>query len=695
MTFTDIVIKNLKYNIRRFLSFFFVNSFVVAVLFMYGSLLFNDRLNNDPAIRSSQSLIVMAACGIIIFSIIFLAYTSIYFVKSRGREFGVYLTLGMTTRDLVRQVLLESCVVFIISALIGTMSGLLLGKLFYLALGKVLAISADLYFINWKSFLLSLGVFLLMFLLNMVFTRRFIHKLSIVDITKSGRTKGVAKQRPLVGIVSVIVFAVSLWFFHAVATGQDFIVGFVRAQPILSICVPVCGILGSLFFIIGFGIAGIRLILQKFPSAYNRNILLLAGLSHRFLSYRVSLYSVSLLIAFAVFFTGVGMSFYNYGDMTIDVFQPYDFMIERRGDINAITEDEVVDIVKSSGGEIKSISTLSYLDCQTYRKLLTRDGLFVNFRQTSYLVSESEFNRHMGFHINLQPDELLLAYNQKALADAPVDYDTLITVEPYLQGTERADGFRDNPTDMDSFAAALGGVKSLRYTRGKTSSMFCAFVDSYGNLEFAGAMASVVDDSVYEKIRGDQQNDVLLFNLKSGDEKSVFNALLSDLRKRNNGDSGLWASEVIEYANKEDVTQLRPISKAERFEILFRANGFLLFALSFLGLLFLMSSCIVLYYKLISDTDEESEQVSLLKKVGLTIRECRAYLQTHIAVIFFTPFLFGGLLGLYLVYDLFSFSAYVGFLVSKVAMMYGAIVLLDILLFFSLKRRYFKDVKLY
>ncbi|MDF2717557.1 MAG: hypothetical protein K0R28_4482 [Paenibacillus sp.] len=43
MTYRHIVIQNLKYNIKRFLSYLFVNSFVVSVLFLYGSLLFSPR----------------------------------------------------------------------------------------------------------------------------------------------------------------------------------------------------------------------------------------------------------------------------------------------------------------------------------------------------------------------------------------------------------------------------------------------------------------------------------------------------------------------------------------------------------------------------------------------------------------------------------------------------------------------------
>ncbi len=669
---------------------------------MYGSLLFNDILNEDPAIQSSQSLIVMAAVGILIFSVVFLTYTGIYFVKSRGREFGVYLTLGMTTRDLSRMVVFESFVVSISSALLGLLSGLLFSKLFYLALEKILNLSNDIYFLNYKTFLLSLGVFLVILLFNMAFIGRFIRKMSIVEITKSSRTKGVSKQRPIVGIVAFMVLAISLWFFNAIVKGDELVIDFVRDHAILAPCMAFTGIMSSMFFVIGSGISGIREVLKKFPAVYNKHILLLSGLSHRFLSYRISLYSVSLLITLAVFFIGIGMSFYNYTDMTIDDFQPYDFMIENRGNANAMSAQELTELVAKNGGEIDRISALPYLDGQIYRDLHDRENLFVNYRSTGYIIKESDYNRHMSQNISLAPDELLLVLNQKGNAEESEtsSFDTLLAIEPYDKALVRADAFREKGWDKNTFVASLSDIPHLEYTDNKTKSMFGTFINSYGNLEFAGATASVIDDDVYDSIKGNQQNQVFLFNLKSGDQKQIFDAILKALIQRNieNGvmdpsnASQIWAGSAVDFYDKGDISQLRPISKVERYEICFRANGFLLFALDFLGILFLISSFIVLYYKLISDSDEDAEQVNLLKKVGLTVDECRSYLQTHTAIIFFTPLVLGGLLGLYLVNDFVSFTPYSGILMLRVAAMFSAVALVDILLYFSLRKRFFREV---
>ncbi len=703
MTFRDITLANLKYNAKRFASFFFVNSFVVAVLFMYGSLLFNDILNKDPAIQSSQSLIVMAACAILIFSVMFLTYTGIYFIKSRGREFGVYLTLGMTASDLSRMVIQEYFLIFLASSGVGVAAGLLFSRLFYLALAKVLAISSEIYFISYKTFLLSVGVFFLIFLCNIIFIHVYIRRMTIMDIMKSEYNKSAIRQHPIAGIVSCLVFAASLWLFNAMVTGDDLVTDYVRKYPILIPAAAVTGILLSLFFIMGSAITGIGFLLKKMPAVYHRNLLLLSGLSHKFRAYRISLFTVTLLISFAVLFIGIGMSFYSYTDMSIQDYLPFDIMIDQRGAYNQTTRQEIERLVRENGGEIEQLQSLRYLDSQTYREFPNKDMLFVNYRTNGYVLQESEYNRLMKQNLQIAENELVIVYNQAGLPEQFSGFHTWLTVEDYGDGLKRADAFREQGTRKTEFLGSLQNCTVLQYEDANTKSMFAPFINSYGNLEFAGAMGSVIDDSVFDSIAAQQKNVVYLLNLKQGDEAKIFNAIEGTLRQRNI-DAGLvkqediptlWKTEELDMLNKDLISHLRPISKAYKMEIAFRANSFLLFSLSFLGILFLISSCIVLYYKIISDADEEMQQVNLLKRVGMTNAECRSYLQNHLAILFFAPLLLGGLLGLNLVNDFLAFTSYSGLIMLRVFAMYSAVALFDIVLYMSLRKRFFREVRVY
>ena len=699
MTFRHIIVQNLKFNTKRFLSYLFVNSFVVAVLFLYGSLLFNEVLAQDAAMRLAKPYIDAAAYAIVLFSVVFVTYTGIYFVKSRGREFGVYLTLGMTTRDLSRMVRFENLVIVAGSILCGLLSGLLLSKLFYLVLSRVLAVSDEIYYISYKTFLLSLGVFLFVFLCNLVFTSRFLRKLSIVQITKASSTKGFSKPRPVLGCIALVVFIASLWFYHAAIVDGDRIQEFIKDYPMAGYLILVLGIFGSLFFVVAFCIDGVRMLFKRIPSLYNRHILILSNLSHRFVAYKASLYMVTLLITLAVVFMGFGLITYSYTKKTIGDYVPFDYMVESAGEINRIIGPELQAVVSGNGGTLESFHALEFIPDVNYRN--APEG-FIPHLGASMLVSESQYNRHMGLSLEIAPEELVIVTNRKELAVEKIDYDTVITVEPWREGINRADAFTRNPVPMDEFLSKLGNTQRLVYESGKTTVMYANFINSYGNLEFPGVMANVVDDSVYDRIQA-QRDTAYMFNLKSGDGDRIYSALLDVLREKNNADSSLWASTETKFVDREGgvyverdkAESLRPIYQAERFEIAFRINGFLLFAMSFLGFLFLLSSSIVLYYKVATDLDEEKEHAALLTKIGLTAGEYKSYLRTHLAIVFFAPMVIGGVLGLFLINGMLNFTVYANYLKSQVLMMYGIFVVFDVLFYLSLKNKFIRGVGLF
>ncbi|SEO82222.1 FtsX-like permease family protein [Paenibacillus sp. OV219] len=695
LTFRHIVNQNLKFNFKRFISYLFVNGFVVAVLFMYGSLLYNKVLAEDASTKLMMDYIGICTYAIILFSVVFVAYTGIYFVKSRGKEFSVYLTLGMTRRDLIRMIYVESLVIVAGSAVSGIALGLLLSKLFYLILGRILGLSTSIYFISGKTYLLSLGVFGGVFLCNMLFTSVFIRRLSIIQIGKAGSTKGLAKTRPIIGFLSIIATVVAMYTFDAVSTGDTLFGYTIEAQYRSPLIVgSIFTVFVALYFVIPTCMDVVRLVMGMFPSLYNRNLLIMTNLKHRFVAYKVSLYIVSLLICCAIMSMGFGLSFYSYTHKTIGQNLPYDFMIESGGGINKVSEAEVKQIVASSGGELSDYSSLPYIYDENYRDYGTR---FNHDYTDTIVISESNFNRHTGLSVDVKPDELLLVYNQNSYAETSVDYNTIMTIEPWRQGSERANAFEANQISKEAFLQSLGksSAVKLEFQREKTHAMVEHFINSYGDVEFEGVMANVVDDSVYAKLAPHvAEYTAHQFNLKRGDGEKVFASILDALRASNHADSSLWASTDTQFGNKDQAEALRPIYKKERYDIAFKINGLLFFSLGFLGMLFLLSSSVVLYYKMVTDVDEEKEQIALLKRIGLTVAECKSYLQMHLAVVFFAPLVIGGILGIYFLSFAWSGANMAWFLFGRVGLMYGAFALLDVLFYMALRKKFFRSVRI-
>ena len=158
MTFLSIVKKNFKYNFSRYISFYFINSLIVGMLFVYGSLAFNNEVKNVIASNSANNnlmptILNMSLLVLCIFSVVFITYTNLEFLKNRGKEFGMYLTLGMTRKDLVKLILFENIGILISSIITGIAGGMLLGRLFYMGFEKVLNIDSLKFEITSKGIL--------------------------------------------------------------------------------------------------------------------------------------------------------------------------------------------------------------------------------------------------------------------------------------------------------------------------------------------------------------------------------------------------------------------------------------------------------------------------------------------------------------------------------------------------------------
>ncbi|HYE08928.1 MAG TPA: hypothetical protein VEF53_01970 [Patescibacteria group bacterium] len=57
--------------------------------------------------------------------------------------------------------------------------------------------------------------------------------------------------------------------------------------------------------------------------------------------------------------------------------------------------------------------------------------------------------------MNVAPDELVVVYNVKGLVDEMINYDTVITIEPWRKGIERVEAFRQNPVAMGEYISYL------------------------------------------------------------------------------------------------------------------------------------------------------------------------------------------------------------------------------------------------
>lgn len=691
MTFSSVIRKNFSYNFNKFISFYFVNSLIIAMLFMYGSLIYNPAILDSIGKTTLYETVNMALMGIILFSIVFITYTNISFLKNRGKEFGMYLTLGMTTRDLTKVIFVENLGIMSASLITGVFSGALFGRLFYLGLNKFLTNTNIPYDLNYKSFLLSIGIFVLIFVGNLIFNVIYIRRISIIDSIKSSKKKEIGKTHVVFGAIALVVLIVSMYclpksLLKEIFKDQSYMIGVFIG--LIMIC-P--------YIIIGSLIGVVKSILRIFPRFYNNNLLVLSNLSHRFLAYKNILYMLSLLVAGAMFFVGYSYSMFKSTEEFVRNDNPYDIMFIETEEYNVVNKLDVEEVISSSGGGIKEYGVLESLIIPEFREA---GDEYSYWTEEQTIISETNYNNHMGTNVDINSGESLYitVYAEKMEFQHPTSVLTLIDegrMEEFLDLLRRND-FKISKEDLKEFTSDNVSLelnsKNIKEEEG------VPFVNSRRTSEYSLGTAFVLADEDYELLKSNlttqSMRKVHLLKVENGD--AAFEGLLHYLRGENGLDKSYWQEGNLWGRTSEDEEgrkeAYRPIYTEELIEMQFNDNGIMFFTMIFIGVLFVIANGVVLYYKILSDIQDEEERLTALSRIGVKEKEIKSMITKEIAITFFMPILFGGGLGLYFLYVMVSNSGMIRPIMEKslLVLMVGA--LFQIIFYLICRRKYIREV---
>lgn len=604
----------------------------------------------------------------------------------------MYLTLGMTTKDLTKLILFENLGIMIASLATGMLSGALFGRLFYMGLNKILSDTTIPYELNYKSFLLSGGIFALIFICNFIFNAIYIRSVSIIDAIKAEKKKEVAGSNLLLGSISVILLIIALYclpktMLKEMFKEQSYMIG------VFVVIIMICP-----YLIIGSFIAIIKKIFSKMPNIYNRNLLVLSNLSHRFLGYKNILYVLSLLVAGAMFFVGYSYSIYASTREYVNNDNPFEIMFVESDKYNRVDKDNLEEAINSANGNIEKYNVLEFVEVPIFRE----NGNTLSFWTDGQpVISESNYNNHMGAKVDIKEDEALYitVANERLEFEHPTAILTNLTEEK-LDEVREASADHSYSISRESLDNIIGDnfkweIKDTNIKEEKnvrfTNFRYCG--------EYYSGSALVIDDEAYESLKVNFTESSIknlhLMNVKNKD--IAFNELMSYLKDINNLDNSYWKEGSIWGGKISDdergtIESYRPIYREELVRMQLDNNGMMLFTMIFIGLLFVIANGVVLYYKVFSDIKDEEERIISLNRIGIIQSEIKATIKKELAITFFAPIIIGGSLGLYFLYIMVSNSGMTKLLMSKALIVLLVGFIIQVLLYLISLRKYFKEV---
>lgn len=287
--------RNVKRQMGNYLIYFMTVALTVALLFAINNIICSSNLavfvDRGESAREALQVMVAAISSIVAFV---LSYATSFLLKRRKREFGMYLTLGMTRRDILTVFLMETFVIGSIA--LGT--GLVAGALFFQGMMAVMMKLLEMEFAiapysargAFRTVVLTAGIFLLASAVSGI----YLWRASIYDLIHGEKRMEKGTERPLAWVfVTIVSFAAmaacSILFWRdmerAILQGHRIDgMGYLLAGFLLSVALLHIGAAKSMVFLLlgrhGFCSCGANtFVLRQLSGNLNANALMLGCLA--------------------------------------------------------------------------------------------------------------------------------------------------------------------------------------------------------------------------------------------------------------------------------------------------------------------------------------------------------------------------------------------------------------------------------
>ena len=182
---------------------------------------------------------------------VFLIYFNNFFVKKRSQDLGVLAILGFSKRELTKLLTLENLVILVLSYLVSLLLGPTLYFLAVLVITHLLDLTMEVqWFITVKEIIESLGILVVVFLINFITNGVIIAKQSLIEFVnfskKAEKKIRIRKVRAIIAITALLLsYVLCLMTVFSSTRKMLLSVGMVPISLLIIILV----ILGSIFTI--------------------------------------------------------------------------------------------------------------------------------------------------------------------------------------------------------------------------------------------------------------------------------------------------------------------------------------------------------------------------------------------------------------------------------------------------------------
>lgn len=308
---TKFALKNLKANKIVNIPYILSTSIMVAILFIMISL-----LDNKYVMQKDQfgAIIVFGSIIIAIFTFAIIMYANRFLIKRRFKEFGLYRVFGLENKHINRILLKEKSIFFVIISILTIIFGITLGKVLFLAVGKLMQENFSImqFGVSTKAVILSLLFNLVISVLTFIFDILNIKSATTRDLFAKGqKSESEPKVKVVFFILAIILTAIGYYIALTIEGSLESLLMFFVAS-LLVLFGTYCGFVAITIFVL-------KLMKKNKKFFYkSKNFITVSGMLYRMKSNAVGLASIAILCTGVVVSSSTTMAIYNSAEKVVD-----------------------------------------------------------------------------------------------------------------------------------------------------------------------------------------------------------------------------------------------------------------------------------------------------------------------------------------------------------------------------------------
>lgn len=613
-------LKNISKSIKDYTIYFFTLILGVAIFYVFNAI--DDQtimLNVSSSTYEIIKLLTQILSGVSVFVSFILAFLIIYasrfLIKRRNKEFGIYLTLGMSKRKISLILFFETLIIGIASLALGLGIGVSLSQLMSIVVANMFEANLTKFtFIFSKSACLkTLLYFSIMYLVVMIFNTINISKCKLIDLIHANKkSEKIKLKNPYLCTIIFILSCILLGYAYYEVTGD---ISTLSDYKILYSSIAF-GALATFF--IFWSLSGLLLrIFMSLKKVYYKglNSFTLRQFSSKINTTVFSTTIICLMLFITICVLSTALSMKNSLNKNLTTFAPHD--IEFAQTIPDSNDEETSDTQKAN-------AQLSLAE------VLKKNGLDIQktFQNITY------FSLYYDDTINLK--ETLGSYFETVKKSYPyLRYDTPVILMKNTDYNNIAESFNLEKVTLKKHEyVVVGNYKEMINIQNEALKRNIKI--TINNQEYTPKYKKAIY-GFYEM--GSQETEtgfIVLPDETLNDKQKFRNQMIADYK----GDSNTIEEKLNSIINNDTFYLDYGITyntKKDIREASIGLGALVTFLGLYLGIIFLISCAAILALKELSESSDNVQKFNMLRKLGVDEKMINKTLFTQIGIFFMFP----------------------------------------------------------